>query len=321
MQTTRLALAAAALLVAGPGAAAEISRDAVETASYDGGPLPDDQNPLIVKLQVLLDRAGVSPGVVDGWWGENVKTALMAFETREGLDADGVLDPEAWQALGGPDASGIMSDYTVTEEDMNARIVDEIPDDWKKLAEMDWLGYTSIGEMLAERFHMDVKFFALLNGGLEPEAGDTVIVAQPGEPDTTSVARIEVSRSAEHVRGFDADGNLVAHYPATVGSAELPSPSGTHEVSAIAPEPNYTFDPENIPEADVDEKLIIPPGPNGPVGTMWIDLTEPTYGLHGTPDPASIGKVASHGCVRLTNWDAEELAGRVKQGVTVAFVD
>ena len=322
MQRLKIAaLAAAAVLLAPPGGAAEIDRDAIEAASYDGGQLPDDQSPLVVKLQVLLDRAGVSPGVVDGWWGENVKTALMAFETREGLEVDGQLDPETWQKLGGAGASGIMAEYTVTEEDVNRRYVDEIPDDWKKLAEMDWLGYTSVGEMLAERFHMDIEFFASLNGGLEPGAGDTVIVAQPGELDTSSVARIEVSRSAETVRGYDAGGNLVAHYPATVGSETLPSPTGTHEVKAIAPEPNYTFDPKNIPEADVDEKLIIPPGPNGPVGTMWIDLTKPTYGLHGTKDPASIGKVASHGCVRLTNWDAEELAERVEQGVTVAFID
>ena len=322
MQKTRLmALAAAAALLAGPGAAAPISPDAIETASYEGGPLPDDQNPLVVKLQVLLDRAGVSPGVIDGWWGENVENAIMAFEMREGLQADGQLDGQVWQALGGAEASGIMTEYTVSEEDASARIVDEIPDDWKELAEMEWLGYTSVGEMLAERFHMDVVFFAMLNGGLEQTAGDTVIVAEPGEPDTAPVARIEVSRSAETVKGYDADGKMVAHYPATVGSDELPSPSGTHEVKAIAPEPNYTFSPENIPEADVDEKLIIPPGPNGPVGTMWIDLTKPTYGIHGTSDPASIGKVASHGCVRLTNWDAEELAERVDQGVTVAFVD
>lgn len=322
MQTTRLAvLAAAAMLIAGPGGAAQISRDAIDAASYDGGPLPQEQSPLMVKLQVLLDRAGVSPGVIDGWWGENVENAIMAFERREGLAADGQLDADVWQKLGGADPSGVMAEYTVTEEDANSRIVEDIPDDWTKLAEMEWLGYTSIGEMLAERFHMDVDFFAMLNGGLEPRAGDTVVVAQPGEPDTSPVARIEVSRSGETVKGYDADGNVVAHYPATVGSNDLPSPSGTHEIEAIAPEPNYTFDPKNIPEADIDEKLIIPPGPNGPVGSMWIDLSEPTYGIHGTKDPASIGKAASHGCVRLTNWDAEELAERIEQGVTVAFVD
>ena len=322
MQRLRIAaLAAAAALLALPGGAAELDRGAIDAASYDGGPLPDGQNPLVVKLQVLLDRAGVSPGVIDGWWGENVENAIRAFERREGLTADGQLDPQVWQALGGDRAGGIMVDYAVTEDDVTGRYVEEIPDDWKKLAEMEWLGYTSVGEMLAERFHMDIEFFALLNGGLEPKVGDTVIVADPGQADTASVARIEVSRSGETVTGYDADDNIVAHYPATVGSDNLPSPSGTHEVKAIAPEPNYTFNPKNIPEADVEEKLIIPPGPNGPVGTMWIDLSKPTYGLHGTADPASIGKVASHGCVRLTNWDAEEVAERVEPGVTVAFVD
>ena len=336
MRTTRMAvLAAAAPLMALPAGAAPVEPEAINTAAYDGGPLEDGQNPLVVKLQVLLDRAAISPGVIDGYWGENVRTAIMAYERREGLPADGELDAQVWKKLGGPDTTDIMTEYTVTEEDAQGRYVEEIPDDWQKLAKMDWLGYTSVGEMLAERFHMDVEFFASLNGGLEPRAGETVVVAQPGPPDPTtppepiaeeapdrpSVARVEVSKSEESVRGFDSDGKLIVHYPATVGSRNLPSPSGTHEVKAIAPEPNYTFQPKNIPEANVDETLIIPPGPNGPVGSVWIDLTEPTYGLHGTPDPASIGKVASHGCVRMTNWDAEDLANRVEPGVTVAFID
>lgn len=314
-------LALLAALVAVPAAAAPLDPDAIDAASYEGGPLPDDQSPVIVKLQVLLDRAGISPGVVDGWWGENVETALMAYEQREGLEVDGELDPQVWESLGGPSTTDIMTEYTVTQEDVDGPFVDEIPDDWRELAEMDRLAYTSVGEMLAERFHMDIEFFASLNGGLEPQAGDTVVVAQPGEADTASLARVEVSRSGESVRGFDEEGNLIAHYPATVGSEELPSPSGSLEVKAFAPEPNYTFRPENIPEADIDETLIIPPGPNNPVGAMWIDLTKPTYGLHGTPDPASIGKVASHGCVRLTNWDAEELASRLEEGTPVVFVD
>ena len=315
------ALVAMAVVFAAPVAAAPLDPDAIDAATYDGGPLPDDQNPVVIKLQVLLDRAGISPGVVDGWWGENVKTALMAFEEREGLAVDGELDGQAWESLGGPGTTNIMAEYTVTQEDVNGPFVDEIPDDWREMAQMDRLAYTSVGEMLAERFHMDIEFFASLNGGLEPQAGDTVTVAQPGEADTSSVARVEVSRSGENVQGFDSQGNLIAHYPATVGSEELPSPSGSLEVKAIAPDPNYTFQPKNIPEADVNETLIIPPGPNNPVGKMWIDLTKPTYGLHGTPDPASIGKVASHGCVRMTNWDAEELAKRVEQGTPVIFVE
>ncbi len=190
------------------------------------------------------------------------------------------------------------------------------------MAEMERLAYTAPGERLAERFHMDVELFARLNGGLDVAAGETILVARPGEPSTGPVARVEVSRSESHVRAFDDAGRLLAHYPATVGSDALPSPSGRYEVVAIVHDPNYSYDPDkNFQQGDNDEFLLIPPGPNGPVGSVWIDLSKPTYGLHGTDDPAMIGKQASHGCVRMTNWDAEALAERIEEGVPVAFVE
>lgn len=304
-----------------PAAAEELNRETVNNATYDGGALPEGQSPLTLKLQVLLDRAGISPGVIDGYEGENVTAALRAFEEREGLSADGKLDSEVWSALSGGQANDVLVEKTLSDADLDYPFVDKVPDDWKKMAEMDKLAYTSPGEMLAERHHMDIDLFETLNGGLEFSADDTVTVAETGGEAGGKIARIKVSRSDQVLHGFDESGKMIAHYPATVGSDTLPSPTGTHEVKAIAPDPNYTFDPKNIPEADVDEMLIIPPGPNGPVGTMWIDLSKPTYGIHGTSDPASIGKAASHGCVRLTNWDATELAGRVEQSVPVEFTD
>jgi lipoprotein-anchoring transpeptidase ErfK/SrfK len=115
---------------------------------------------------------------------------------------------------------------------------------------------------------------------------------------------------------------LISVYPATIGSEETPSPSGTHKVKGVARMPPYTYNPKvNFQQGKNTKVLKLPSGPNGPVGTVWIDLTEPTYGIHGTPEPSLIDKTGSHGCVRLTNWDVEELAAMVRPGVIVAFVD
>ena len=135
------------------------------------------------------------------------------------------------------------------------------------------------------------------------------------------VARIEADKGLRQVRAYDAGGTLIVAYPATIGSEDNPSPSGTHTVEGVAPMPDYTYNPKiNFQQGENTEVLTIPPGPNGPVGSMWIDLSEPTYGIHGTPEPSLIDKTGSHGCVRLTNWDAEELAGMVEPGVVVEFV-
>ncbi|MHB1109785.1 MAG: L,D-transpeptidase, partial [Devosia sp.] len=171
------------------------------------------------------------------------------------------------------------------------------------------------------RFHMDADLLEALNPGTAYRAGDVVFVAAFGPNRTGKVARIEADKSLRQVRAYDASGTLLAAYPATIGSQETPSPTGTHVVQGVATMPDYTYNPKvNFQQGDNTEILKIPPGPNGPVGTIWIDLSQPTYGIHGTPEPSLIDKVASHGCVRLTNWDAEELAELVTPGVTVEFL-
>lgn len=294
---------------------------AIDGATFEGQGLPDGQSALTVKVQTLLDRAGTSPGVIDGWKGGMSETAIMAFERRHGLEADGILDEETWAALGGPDASPITMSYTITEADTDG-LVDEIPDDYSDRAEMTTLSYTSVSERLAERFHMDEDFLIALNGGGSFDAGRDITVIDPGDDVTAKVARIEVDKTARRLRAYDDAGGVVVDYPVSVGSDELPSPSGVHEVVAVAIEPNYTYDPEvNFKQGDNDERLILPPGPNNPVGTVWIDLSKPTYGLHGWPDPAELFVSSSHGCVRMTNWDATELAHLVSEGVPVEFLE
>jgi lipoprotein-anchoring transpeptidase ErfK/SrfK len=169
---------------------------------------------------------------------------------------------------------------------------------------------------------MDVDLLKTLNPNATWAAGEEIAVTAWGPNKQGKVAKLVADKSDRQLRGYDAEGKLLVAYPATIGSTDNPSPTGTHIIDAIAPMPNYTYNPEvNFQQGDNTSKLIIPPGPNGPVGAMWIDLTDPTFGIHGTPEPSKIDKTNSHGCVRLTNWDAEELATLVDKGVPVDFVD
>ena len=294
-----------------------LTAEDIDGATYDGGDLPDGQSALTAKLQVLLDRSGISPGVVDGYKGGMSESAIRAFEAREGFEVDGVVDQEVWAALGGPEASSVTMTYTITEED--AQTVPEIPTDYAERAEMERLGYVRVSEAVAEKFHMDEDFLLLLNEGAAFEAGAEVTVVDPGEQADGEVTRIVIDKQTRRVLAYSGDA-VLTNYPAGIGSDETPSPSGTVSVEAVAVEPNYTYNPdENFQQGDNDEKLILPPGANGPVGLIWIDLSEPTYGIHGTPEPAKLFEQNSHGCVRLSNWDAQELAQLVSEGIEVEF--
>ncbi len=271
-------------------------------------------------LEVLLDRSGASPGVIDGRMGDNVRKALDAYATMTGQR----LDPSRHafierklQDTGGP----AFQDYRITASDAAGPYVASIPTDYAEKAQLTRLSYTSTAEMLAERFHMDEGYMKAINPGADFSVPGTVIkVAAPGKDKKAEVALIIVDKTASQVRAYTADGTLVAAYPATIGSTDLPSPSGTVKVDRIAPDPNYTYNPKiNFKQGNNDHVLTVPPGPNGPVGNMWIALSKPTYGIHGTPEPSRIGKSNSHGCVRLTNWDAHELSKMIKPGVTVKF--
>lgn len=318
--------------VTAPAAAPALTPDTINTARLDAllidEPLltvdeaeatgPRTPDPAIVRLQILLDQAGASPGVIDGFDGDNVRKAVIAAEAMRGLPTDGTLDPELLATL--ETDQPVVGHYTITEDDM-ANLVPAIPDDYAEKARMEFLGYTSVEEEIAERFHMDVDLLKALNPGTTFAPGADVLVAAYGPDMSGEVARIEADKSLRQVRAYGADGKLIAAYPATIGSTENPSPSGVHVVEGVAPMPDYTYNPKiNFQQGDNTEVLRIPPGPNGPVGSMWIDLSEPTFGIHGTPEPSLIDKTGSHGCVRLTNWDATELSKMVKPGIEVAFI-
>ena len=276
----------------------------------------------ITALQVFLDREGSSPGVIDGKMGANVTKALKAWEQISGE----TLDPNDTEAvLERLRLSGGMPiiSYTITSADAAGPYVAEIPEDYAHKAMLPHMSFTSTTEMLAERFHMDEAYLKELNPGVDfTIPGTTVKVVNPGTPKRASVARIVADKGRKQVLAYGEDGALVAAYPASIGSSDTPSPSGTVTVERVALDPGYTYNPKiNFQQGGNDKILSIPPGPNGPVGTVWIALSKPTYGIHGTPEPSKIGRTQSHGCIRLTNWDATELAKMVKPGITVEFID
>ncbi|NMG41146.1 L,D-transpeptidase family protein [Chelativorans sp. ZYF759] len=274
----------------------------------------------VARVQILLDRLGLSPGVIDGRMGDNVNKAIATYREMTGRGLR-TYDKESIETLLAETGGDPFTTYEITSADAAGPFVASIPEDFGEKARMEHLGYTSVVEKLAERFHMDERYLTSLNPGIDfTKPGSRIVVANVKRPERQPVARIVADKSGKQIRGYGADGRLVVAYPATIGSEATPSPTGTHTVERIALDPEYTYNPRiNFQQGENDRVLTIPPGPNGPVGSVWIGLSKPTYGIHGTPEPSRIGRSYSNGCIRLTNWDARELAGLVKQGVTVEF--
>ncbi|MCP3056841.1 L,D-transpeptidase family protein [Aurantimonas marianensis] len=286
------------------------------------GPKGKNAKAEIAALQILLDRAGTSPGVIDGRMGSNVDKAVAAYQEKYGRTlptGDAQALAEELDATGGP----AIVTYELTADDVAGPFVASIPEDYGEKALLPAMSYERPSEKIAEKFHMDEAYLREINPGADfSRPGTRIKVAAVGEPAKAEVAKIIADKGREQVRVYAADGTLITAYPSTIGSTQTPSPSGTVQVNRIAFDPNYTYNPKiNFKQGDNDKVLTIQPGPNGPVGSIWIALSKPTYGIHGTPEPSKIGKTNSNGCVRLTNWDATELAKMVKPGVTVEFVE
>ena len=315
------------------GAGTTETWDEINAQSVNTGPavLPisgDAQGPSVLRVQILLDRALFSPGIIDGKWGRNAEKAVYWLQRREGLRASGYVDGQTWQRLqqlaGQP--RELVRAHPLTAEDVAGPFVD-LPDDYYERRNLDCQCYESLGEKLAERFHTSEDLLRKLNPNVDLNsvaAGTslTVPAVERAAAGSTNVAKLVVSDGGKYVHGLDASGRLLYHFPATLGSDYSPSPSGDYRVTNIAQDPSWHYQPkllEGVPDSEPD--AVLPAGPNNAVGVVWMQLSKRHYGIHGTSAPETIGYATSNGCVRLTNWDAEFLSHRVPAGTPVEFRD
>jgi lipoprotein-anchoring transpeptidase ErfK/SrfK len=279
---------------------------------------------VIARAQILLDRAKFSPGEIDAKDGENFKKAIRAFAEASGLPANGGLTKELWLKLVQIGSQPAVTEYQITEDDIRGPFLPELPPKMEDLKDLPAISYTSAAEALAEKFHMSEELLRKLNTESSfDRAGEKIFVPNiliDAAP--LAASRVEIAKAAQTVRVFDAQNSLIAFYPATVGSEEKPSPSGTLKVTNIQPSPFYRYNPKyRFKGVSATKPFTIKPGPNNPVGLVWIGLAAEGFGIHGTPDPAKVSKAESHGCIRLTNWDADDLSKRVTKGTPVVFVE
>ena len=345
--------------------------------------IPDSEERPTMQLQVVLDRQGFGPGVIDGGMGLSTRNALKGFQEANELEETGTLDDATSHALARWD--NIPATRVVTIPENWGRIAyAAVPEGAAEQAEMEQLGYESLDEKLAERFHTTVAVLKELNpngrpagapgaeaaasptprptatatatGSASPapgatptgdapvfRAGQTIRVPNVGNDriqraqiddedwgrtlvslgvstQQPEVARIVVDESEKWLKGYDEEDRLVAMFTVSSGSSNDPLPLGDWGVNGVAHNPPFAYDPELFWDvSDSEEEQQLPPGPNGPVGVVWIDITKEHYGIHGTPAPETIGRAQSHGCVRLTNWDAARLAGMVSGSTKVVF--
>ena len=295
--------------------------DIVNKAGLGDMGVKDGVSPAILRAEVMLDRVHASPGVIDGRDGQNFEHALATYEKVKGLPLTKTLDDKAWKTLLSESGGPVLATYALTDEDVAGPFYPDLPSDYAQLAKLPTLGYRTPAQKIGAKFHMGEDLLAALNPGVDlGKAGGKILVTiVTPAPIHGKLKTIVVDKTTRQVIGYDGGGHILVAYPATIGSLALPSPSGTYKVRGVAHNPIYYYDPKNFLQGDNHDKLKLPPGPNNPVGLVFMALTKPSYGLHGTPDPSKIDKTASHGCVRMTNWDALELSTLVRPGDVVSF--
>lgn len=264
---------------------------------------PLDEN-LILKIQALLNYNHHSVGAVDGRFGKNVVKALQVFQEKNGLQVTGDIDSETWNKLTEDSTINeqpVLVNYTLTDEDVTL------------ISNPKGQQFESVLEAVAEKFHMSQGLLLRLNADTSFEAGNTIVVYNPYQPNAIPVHRVVAVKSKNLLYAYDENDTLVASYPTTMGSVYKPSPNGEYKVLSRIKDPTYNKDFKN-------PKTALPPGPNNPVGRVWIGINKRSYGIHGSPNPERISRQNSSGCVRLTNWDALGLYGTIEEGAKVEFL-
>jgi lipoprotein-anchoring transpeptidase ErfK/SrfK len=291
-----------------------------------GGTTPEAAGPnrpvqTVFEAQLALDREGIGCGSIDGLMGSQTRSALGAFQRKVGLPDTGLLDETTKAVL--RIVPPVQTAYTVASNDLER--LQPLQNTWLGKSEQPRLDYETILELVAEKAHAHPQFIRQLNPGFNWDvvsSGATVLLPAVEAPPLQSKAvMVRISLSRRVLEAFDAGSNLLAHFPCSIGRLAEKRPAGELHVTVVAPNPNYTFDPAVFPESEegrrLGRKLILPPGPNNPVGSAWIGLDLPGYGVHGTPAPEMVGRTESHGCFRLANWNAERLLRLVSVGTPV----
>ena len=307
----------------------ELGIDDISVKSVNAAPtetsLRSEIGPVVARTQILLDRARFSVGIINGKASKNTALALSWFQKSQNLPVTSMLDTATYNRLivaAGPTPPVVR--ITVDAEMLKGPIV-TLPNDVYQQAALKCLCYQSVSEMLAERFHSTIEIMRKLNPGVGFAAlkpGDTIWVPSVDSivPTRKAIARIQVAKKGNYVHALAADGSILYHFPSTLGSKYDPSPNGRFRVTGIAWNPVFRYDPTLFSDvADHKPSAKLPPGPNSPVGRVWIALSKEHIGIHGTPNPETIGFASSHGCVRLTNWDAIRLGRSTKSGTPVEF--
>jgi len=273
-----------------------------------------------MRAQILLDRARFSPGEIDARYGDDLGVAVKGFQRAHNMEPTGAIGPEMWKILN-EDARPLTVSYTITPEDVEGPF-EPIPADVQKQAAMKAMPYESPQELLGEKFHASPRLLADLNPGKTLKTGEQITVPDVTRGPVRRVTKVVVSASARTVTAYDLKGGLVAQYPATIGGPHDPLPVGHWVITVVEHNPVFFFDPVHIWNADPNEaKAKLPPGANNPVGTVWMGLSKRHFGIHGTPDPGHVRHGESAGCIRLTNWDAEDLARMVRRGTPAILED
>ena len=296
-----------------PAAAADQAANDIATTTGPEG---------VLRAQVLLLRAHFSTGEIDGKEGMNVEKAVRAFQKHRGISQTGKLDEATWAELNKATAPVLVT-YTLTQKDIDGPYA-PTPSRMEEKAKMERIVYQDIHEMLGEKYNAKPELIKSLNPNADFSKAGTELVVPYTRPaqQIKSAARIVVDKSDAALMLADDAGNIYAHFPASTGSSQFPLPIGEWKVNGVAHNPDYNYDPKLLVNQPKDAKPAkLPPGPNGPVGVVWIDLNKEHYGIHGTPEPSRIGKSESHGCIRMTNWSVEALARVVKPGMQATFVE